>query len=136
VKGRTCANGKKQKLYLKEGEMYTSPTVSLEGLFASLIIDVVEGQKVAIFDVPGAYLHAEMPSEKQLLMTLRGEFVDIMCQVNPDYEKYVTYEGKSKVLYLRLLQALYGCIKSTLLWYELFLTTLKDDLRSTITINV
>ena len=30
------------------------------------------------------------------------------------------------MLYLRLLKALYGCIKSALLWYELFSSTLKD----------
>ena len=57
---------------------------------ASIIIDVVEGRKVAIFDVPGAYLHAEMPDDQRTLMVLRGDFVDIMCQVNPDYEKFVS----------------------------------------------
>ncbi len=124
VKGRTCANGSKQKLYIKDGEFYASPTVSLEGLIASMIIDAVEKRKVAIFDVPGAYLHAEMPIDKRVLMVLRGQFVDIMCQVNPEYEKYVTYQGKTKVLYLQLLQALYGCIQSALLWYELFSKTL------------
>jgi hypothetical protein len=126
VKGRTCANGKKQKLYIKDGELYASPTVSLEALMASLIIDVVEGRKVAIFDVPGAYLHAKMPQEDMILMVLRNEFVDIMCSVNPEYKKYVVTDGKSKVLYLRLLRALYGCIQSALLWYQLFSTTLKD----------
>ena len=30
------------------------------------------------------------------------------------------------VLYLGLRKALYGCLKSTLLWYELFANTLKD----------
>jgi len=50
---------KKQRLYLKENESYSSPTVSLEGLLASLVIDVVEKRKVAIYDVLGAYLHAK-----------------------------------------------------------------------------
>ena len=35
-------------------------------------------------------------------------------------------ENNKKILYLRLLKALYGCVKSALLWYELFSTTLKD----------
>jgi Reverse transcriptase (RNA-dependent DNA polymerase) len=30
------------------------------------------------------------------------------------------------VLYLRLTKALYGCVCSALLWYELFANTLKD----------
>ena len=29
IKGRTCADGSKQKRYLKEGEIISSPTVSL-----------------------------------------------------------------------------------------------------------
>ncbi len=85
LKGRTCANGKKQRLFLKENESYSSPTVSLEGLLASLVIHVVEKRNVAIFDVPGAYLHAKMPDDK---MVLRGDFADIMCQVNPEYERF------------------------------------------------
>ena len=63
IKGRTCANGSKQHLYLKENESVASPTVSLEGLITLLIIDAYEGRDVSSFDVPGAYLHAIMPSE-------------------------------------------------------------------------
>ena len=35
-------------------------------------------------------------------------------------------ENKKNILYLRLLKALYGCVKVALLWYELLSTTLKD----------
>ena len=48
-----------------------------------------------------------------------------MCQVNPEYKRYVKGEGKSKVLYLHLLRQLYGCIESALLWYNLYVDTLK-----------
>jgi hypothetical protein len=37
----------------------------------------------------------------------------------------VKLENGKKVLYLQLLKALYGCIKSALLWYELFTGTLQ-----------
>ena len=50
-----------------------------------------------------------------------------MCSVNKDFEKYVTYENNRKVLYLRVLRALYGCICSALLWYELFTTILQKE---------
>ena len=59
-------------------------------------------------------------------MRLRGKFVEIMCEVNPEYLPYVTEERGKKVLYLKVLQAIYGCIESALLWYNLFSTTLKD----------
>ena len=35
----TCKNGSKKKGYLKEGGSLASPTVSLEGLFTTLVID-------------------------------------------------------------------------------------------------
>jgi hypothetical protein len=42
IKGRTCANGSKQKKYLKHGETISSPTVSNEALLGTLVIDVLE----------------------------------------------------------------------------------------------
>ena len=57
IKGQTCANGSKQNMYLKENESIASPTVSLEGLITTLIVDAYEQRDVGSFDVPGAYLH-------------------------------------------------------------------------------
>ena len=67
MKGRTCANGRKQKRYLKHGETIPSPTASLEAIIGTLLIDAKEGRDVAIFDIPGAYLHAEMPVDKKIV---------------------------------------------------------------------
>jgi len=58
------------------------------------------------------------------VLKLVGEAVNIMCQVNPKYEKFVVIENGKKVLYLQLLKALYGCVQSALLWYNLFTNTL------------
>ena len=38
IKGRTCADGSKQKRYLKEVESISSATVSLDDLFFTLIV--------------------------------------------------------------------------------------------------
>jgi len=84
----------------------------------SLMIDAKERCDVATADSKKAYLHADM--EDFVLLKLVGEAVDIMCQVNPKYEKFVVIENGKKVLYLQLLKALYGCFQSTLLWYNLF----------------
>ena len=93
-----------------------------------LVIDAYKSRDIAIADVPGAYLHALWPKGKKVLLKLRGKFVNIMCNVNLEYKKYIIYEGKKKqkVLYLRVLRALYGCIESALLWYNLYSKTLKD----------
>jgi len=50
---------------------------------------------------------------KIFLLRLVGEAVDIMCQVNPKYEKCVVIKNGKKVLYLQLLKALYGCVQSS-----------------------
>ena len=74
----------------------------------TLLIDAHEDRDVAIFDVPGAYLQAEMPKEKKLLMKFRDEFVNIMCEVNPEYKKYVVKVNGKEVLYVKILRAIYG----------------------------
>ena len=50
--------------------------------------------------------------------------MDIMCKVNPEYEKCMTYEKGKKVLYVLILKLIYGMIESALLWYDFFSTTL------------
>ena len=109
--------------------MYTkaetvSPTISNDALLLTMLIDAWDDRYVAITDIDGAYLHADM--DDYTLLKLEGKSVDIMCEVKVDYEKFVCMENSKTVLYSRLLKALYGCVKSALLWYELFTTTLKD----------
>ena len=126
IKGQTCANGSRQRQFLKDGKSVASPTVTLESLISTWVIDAYEGRDVATFDVPGAYLHAEMPKEKRILMIIRGDFVDILCKACPKYVPYVKEIHGKKILYVRVLRAIYGCIESALLWYTLFSNTLKD----------
>ena len=58
-------------------------------------------------------------------------FVDIMCEGNKEYKKHVVYKinkrgKKIKCLYVKVLRALYGCLESVFLWYELYSDTLKE----------
>ena len=80
---------------------------------------------VANFEVLGAYLHEETPKGERILMKLRGDFVDIMCQVKPEYKQHICYENGKKVMYLLFPRVIYGCIESTLLRYKLSSTTLE-----------
>ena len=49
-----------------------------------------------------------------------------MFEVNPKLVEDVRFERGEKVLYLKIKKALYGCIESALLWYNLFLNKLTD----------
>ena len=51
--------------------------------------------------------------------------------VNPAFEEHIIYEKNrkgrvTKVLYIRVLRALYGYLESALLWYNLYSSTLVD----------
>ena len=92
VKGMTCANGLRQRNFVKVEDNFTSPTASLESILTTLVIDAYEGKDVAVADVPGAYLHAKFPQDKKVVLKLTGVFVNIMCSVNPEYNDHVIYE--------------------------------------------
>ena len=79
---------------------------------------------MAIADVVGAYLNDKQ--EDFTPLKVEGESVDIMCEVCSDYIPFVGIENGKRVLYLQLLKALYGCVKSALLWYDLFSGTLHE----------
>ena len=67
-----------------------------------------------------------MPPENNILLKLTDEFVDIMCDVNDEYRQYVRYEGKIKVLYVKVLHAIYSCLESSMLWYDLYSSTFQQ----------
>jgi hypothetical protein len=123
LKGRTVADGSKQKGLYPRSET-ASPTVSTIALILTILIDAYERRDVATADVAGAYLKATM--NDYVLIKFTGESVDILLKMEPSYEKFVTYEKGVKVLYARLKKALYGCVQSALLWYNLFHDTLKS----------
>ena len=61
-----------------------------------------------------------------VLMKFTGESVNMLCNLNPEHESFVVTENGVKVLYVCLIKAIYGCVNSALLWYEMFSTRLKD----------
>ena len=123
IKGRSVFNGRVQRgLYTKEET--ASPTVSQDAFLLTSIVDAIEGRDVAVTDVKGAYLNARM--EEEVLMKITGPEVDLFCEIDQTLASFVVYEKGKKVLYVQLDKALYGCVQSALLWYELYASTLKD----------
>ena len=126
MKGRTCADGSTEHNYVPREEA-SSPTLSFEALMGILLINAFEERDTAIFDVPGAHLHAKIPDDKFSILKIEGEFVDIMCEVNPEYKADVRYENGKKVFFLQILRALYGMIESALLWYKFYTEVLQKE---------
>ena len=123
MKGRTVADGRPQRAHYDKTQT-SSPTVHNDSVMLSILIDSMENRSVGIADIPGAYLNANM--KDFTLIKFTGESVDILCKVNPNYEQYVITENGRRVICLQLAKALYGCVVSALLWYELFSKTLTN----------
>ena len=116
VKGRLVADGSRQRSYIPDGAA-TSPTVLTESVLITAAIEATEGRDVAVIDLPGAFLHAEM--DEVVHMVLRGRLAELMVKFAPQiYRKYVTLGSKGEpMLYVTLQKALYGCLRSALLFY-------------------
>ena len=106
-------------------EEAASLTVALESVFVTATINAKEIQKVVNIDIPGAFLHAD--NKVYVVMKMNGLLVKLMVKTDPKIcQKYVTIEKGRQVVYLRLQKALYGMMKSALLFYRKLIKELKE----------
>ena len=82
-------------------------------------------------DVPNAFIQTAMPEpkegEERVMMKITGVLVDLLVQMAPEiYGPYVVFENGRKVLYVQVLQALYGMLVAALLWYKQFRGDLEE----------
>ncbi len=123
VKARSCANSNPQREHIPKEEA-AAPTVALESVFLTSMIDAKENREVVTIDIPGAFLHAD--NEDYVIMKMVGMLAELMVKTNPKmYRQYVVLEKGRSVLYLRLQKALYGMMKSALLFYRKLVSELK-----------
>ena len=126
VKGRFCADGRGQRGDWTRQET-TSPTVSTESVFLTSVVDAHERRDVACYDIPGAFLHAD--SDEDITMVLKGRLAELMVQVAPNlYRKYVTVDRRNvPILYVKIQKALYGLLRSALLFYRKLVGDLESN---------
>jgi hypothetical protein len=117
IKARGCANGSTQRDHIAKEEA-TAPTVTSDAIFIQSTIFAHERRDVATCDIPGAFLHADNPD--YVVMRLDGILAELLVQVAPTiYRKYVTTNKHGKpILYVQLEKAVYGMMKSALLFYR------------------
>jgi len=101
-----------------------APTVSLEAMMMSCCIDAKEVRYVAVKDIPGAFLHADMNDCVHMIM--EGTIAEHVAKLEPAiYRKYIWHDKKGKpMIYVKLKKALYGTLQAALLFWQLFLNTL------------
>jgi hypothetical protein len=125
IKGRACADGRKQRKTINK-EDAASPTMATESVFITAAIEAHEGRHVTIFDILGAYMHTE--TDEDIIMVLEGRLAELMVKVAPNiYQKYITTNSKGKaLLYMKMQKALYGLLRSALLFYKKLVKDLED----------
>ena len=124
IKARSCANGSVQREHVAKEEA-AAPTVGLDSVSITSTIDAKERRKVVTIDIPGAFLHAD--NEDYVIMKMVGTLAELMVKTNPKlYHQYVILEKGKSVLYLRLKKALYGTMKSALLFYRKLVSELQE----------
>jgi hypothetical protein len=116
IKASGCANGSKQRDHIAKEEA-TAPTVSADAILLQGTIFAHEHRDVATCNIPGAFLQADNPD--YVLMCLDSILTELMVSIAPNiYPKYITVNAKGKpVLYVQLEKALFGMMKSALLFY-------------------
>ncbi len=116
IKARTCANGNPQREHIAKEEAAV-PTIALKSVFITSTIDANKRRKVVTVDILGAFLHTD--NVDYIIMQMVGTLAELMVKTNPKlYRQYVILEKGRSVLYLQLQKALYGMMKSALLFYR------------------
>ena len=115
VKARGCADGRKQRLY-KTKEETSSPTMNIEALFITCIIDALEGREVMTCDIPGAFMQSEM--DELVHMKLEGQIALLLIRLDPSYKQFLSYQRGKPDIYTELNKALYGTLQAALLFWR------------------
>jgi hypothetical protein len=128
IKGRTIACGNTQCDYISK-EDASSPTIAMEAVLLSCIIDAEEGRDAAVVEIPNAFVQTRVENEKDMaFIKISGVLVDILVEIAPDvYKPYVSREKKGmKQLLVQFQNALYGTMFASLLYHRKFVKSLTD----------
>ena len=120
LKSRLVAGGHRQDKEVFES--VSSSTVSTSSVLMIAAIAAVEQRAIAVIDFPGAYLNSPLPSDHPTVyMRLDKELTRIACEIDPTYNEYLKEDG---TVVVKLLKALYGCVQSSKVWYDMLTTKL------------
>ena len=113
LKARLVAGGNQQDKDLCDD--LSSPTVSTSAVMTVFAIAAHEKRNVAVIDIGGAFLNANMDTGITVYMRLDRTMSSMVCKIDKTYGEYMDDKG---CVVVRLDKALYGCVESAALWYE------------------
>ena len=122
MKGRFVAGGHRQDRTLYSQDQISSPTVAISSLMAVVALAARERRHVATMDIGGAYLNADMEGPEVIIKIPRS-LSGFVADAAPTAKQYIDHNGN---LYVKLRKALYGCLESGRLWYNLLTQRLSE----------
>ena len=81
IKGRGCVDGRKQRVYVSKEDV-SAPTISMEALLLTCLIDAVKKQDIATVDIPGAFMQSNMEGP-DTYMKMQGRTVQFLSRLDP-----------------------------------------------------
>ena len=116
IKARGCADGRPQRAYIPR-EDARAPTVSMEAVFMTAVIDAMENRTVAVVDIPGPFMQADM--DPGVYMRIDGAMAELLMEIDYDmYHPHMVKEKGELIIYVELLKALYGTLRAARLFWE------------------
>ena len=91
------------------------------------MIDTFEKRDVATVNIPGAFLQTKMPKgEKDVHVILDGRMAELFTKIAPEtYQEYVSQKYGQAYIYCCVNVAIYGILKSALLFWKKVSASLK-----------
>lgn len=116
TKARLAARGDLQSIQTLFNQDTSSPTVNLITFMTCLSISVKHKCYITTMDIPGAYLHASLPENVNIYMSLPRGTESIWTSIN-DIKLSDYNNNNNNKIYVKLNKALYGLKQSSNLWY-------------------
>ena len=120
IKARSVYNGKDTRDWIL-GEDSASPTVSQERIIIMAVINVKERRDIIMVDVLNAFIQTLLPKKYRragdwIIVKFKGKIVNFLIKINPGrHNKYVIYKNGKKVIYVKIIRAIYGIIIASFL---------------------
>ncbi len=129
VKAKKVASGNKQRDFIDKKDA-SSPIVMQDSVVLTCMIDAKKSQDMATIDIPNAFIQTVVEDSKdRVIIRIQGLMVDILEKIEPHvYGPYVTFDKRgNKQLLVECLNAIYGTMVASLLYYRKFTTSLYKE---------
>jgi len=100
----------------------TSPTATIDAVWAFLAVAQKNKMSVESCDVPSAYLHAPLPKGQKHVMKISKTLSKYVCEADPRAAAYLQPDG---TLLVQLQRAPYGLPEAGKLWHDLMTDILR-----------